>query len=364
MNIGRLPLRNSVFLAPMAGITDLPFRTIVRSFGCGLAFTEMVSGSGLVRKTEKTFRYLASSPEDRPLGVQLFGYDPDTLAAAARIAEEGGADLLDVNMGCPVKKVAKTGSGASLMRDPERVAAILRAVRKASTLPLTVKIRAGWNARLTNALEIGQIAEGCGVDAVILHPRTADQGFGGRSDWGLIAALKGRLRVPVIGSGDVRSPEDADRMFRETGCDGVMVGRGALGNPWLIGNILSHLSGTGISLPSLSAREEMIRRHLMLAIDFYGETIGTRDFRKHLLWYTKGLRDGARFRQAAGCISDRDSAWEALRNYFRHLEEPPSAFSGPDGCGSNPEKEGDASWGAEVTTGECPVDHPTPFAAK
>lgn len=321
MNIGRLLLKNNVFLAPMAGITDLPFRTIVRSFGCGLAFTEMVSGSGLVRRTEKTFRYLASSPEDRPLGVQLFGCDPDTLAAAARIAEERGADLLDVNMGCPVKKVARTGSGASLMRDPERVAAILKAVRKASTLPLTVKIRAGWNARLVNALEIAQIAEGCGVDAVTLHPRTADQGFGGRSDWGLIAALKGRLRVPVIGSGDVRCPEDADRMFRETGCDGVMIGRGALGNPWLIGNILSHLSGSGISVPSLSSREEMIRRHLTLAIDFYGEKIGTRDFRKHLLWYTKGLRDGARFRQAAGCISDRDSAWEALRDYFRHLEE-------------------------------------------
>jgi tRNA-dihydrouridine synthase B len=364
LNIGRLPLKNNVFLAPMAGITDLPFRTIVRSFGCGLAFTEMVSGSGLVRRSEKTFRYLSSSPEDRPLGVQLFGYDPDTLAAAARIAEEGGADLLDVNMGCPVKKVARTGSGASLMRDPERVAAILRAVRKASILPLTVKIRAGWNARQVNAIEIGQIAEECGVDAVILHPRTADQGFGGRSDWGLIAALKERLRVPVIGSGDVRCPEDADRMFRETGCDGLMVGRGAFGNPWLIGNILSHLSGTGISAPSLSAREEIIRRHLTLAIDFYGEKIGTRDFRKHLLWYTKGLRDGARFRQAAGCISDRDSAWEALRNYFRHLEEPPAASSGPDGCGSNPERETEALRGADLTVREYSVDHSTPFAAK
>jgi tRNA-dihydrouridine synthase B len=364
MNIGRLMLKNNIFLAPMAGITDLPFRTIVRSFGCGLAFTEMVSGSGLVRKTEKTFRYLASSPADRPLGVQLFGGDPETLAAAAEVAAERGADLLDVNMGCPVKKVARTGSGASLMRDPERAAAILRAVRKASTLPLTVKIRAGWNARQVNALEIGQIAEECGVDAVILHPRTADQGFGGRSDWGLITALKGRLRIPVIGSGDVRCPEDADRMLRETGCDGVMVGRGALGNPWLIGNILSHLSGTGISEPSLSEREEIICRHLTLAIDFYGEKVGTRDFRKHLLWYTKGLRGGARFRQAAGCISDRDSAWKALRNYFQHLEEPAVAFSDSGACGSSPEKEREASWGADATGQEHSVDHPAPFAAK
>jgi tRNA-dihydrouridine synthase B len=333
MNIGRLHLKNNIFLAPMAGITDLPFRTIARSFGCGLAFTEMVSASGLVRRTEKTLRYLASSPADRPLGVQLFGNDPETLAEAARVAAEQGADLLDVNMGCPVKKVAKTGSGASLMRDPERVAAILRAIRKASTLPLTVKIRAGWNARQVNALEIGQIAEECGVDAIILHPRTADQGFGGRSDWGLIAALKMRLRIPVIGSGDVRCPEDANRMFRETGCDGVMVGRGSLGNPWLIGNIRSYLSGTAIFVPSLSEREEIIRRHLALAIDFYGEKVGTRDFRKHLLWYTKGLRGGARFRQAAGSISDRESAWKVLRDYFQHLEEPSVAVSGHDGCG-------------------------------
>jgi tRNA-dihydrouridine synthase B len=320
MEIGSLQLKNNIFFAPMAGISDLPFRTVVRSFGCALAFTEMISATGLIRESGKTLRYLASSPEDRPLGVQLFGNDPETLAAAARIARDCGADLLDVNMGCPVKKVARTGSGSSLMRDPERVAAILRAVRNASNLPLTVKIRAGWNAHQINAVEIGQIVEECGADAIILHPRTADQGFGGRSDWGLIALLKNRLRIPVVGSGDVRSPEDAVRMLRETGCDGVMVGRGALGNPWLFGNILSHLSGSGISMPSLAEREEIIRRHLMLSIDVYGEQIGTRDFRKHLLWYTKGLRGGAQFRQAAGRISDRDSAWKALQEFFRQCD--------------------------------------------
>ena len=340
MNIGCLHLKNNVFLAPMAGISDFPFRMVARSFGCGLAFTEMISAAGLVRGAGKTFRYLVTSPEDRPLGVQLFGCEPETLAAAARIAAEQGADLLDVNMGCPVKKVAKAGSGASLMRDPERAAAILQAVRKASTLPLTVKIRAGWNARQVNAVEIGEIAQGCGVDAVILHPRTADQGFGGRSDWGLIATLKGRLRIPVIGSGDVRCPEDAARMLRETGCDGVMVGRGALGNPWLIGNILCHLSGTGISLPSVAAREDIIRRHLMLAIELNGEKIGTRDFRKHLLWYTKGLKGGAQFRQAAGRISDRESAWKALEDFFRQIEDPSVAFSGPGVCESGAEMEG------------------------
>ncbi len=322
MNIGHLQLKNNVLLAPMAGITDLPFRTVVRSFGCGLAFTEMVSGSGLNRVTERTVRGLASSPATRPLRVQLFGCDPDTLAEAARIAMERGADLLYVNMGCPVKKVAKTGSGASLMRDPGRVAAVLRAVRRASALPLTVKIRAGWNARQINALEVGQIAEECGDDAVILHPRTADQGFAGLSDWGLIAALKERIRIPVIGSGDIRRPEDAVRMFRETGCDGVMVGRGVLGNPWLIRNILYRLSGMDFCEPSLSERTEIIQRHLAMAVEYYGEKVGTRDFRKHLLWYTKGLPGGAQFRAAAGRITDPTSVRKVLQDYFQDLSEP------------------------------------------
>ena len=328
MNIGSLQLKNPVFLAPMAGITDLPFRTIVRSFGCGLAFTEMVSASGLLRGTEKTFRYLASSPADQPLGVQLFGSDPGTLAEAAKIAAAHGADLLDVNMGCPARKVAKTGSGASLMRDPKQAAAALMAVRQATDLPLTVKIRAGWNARQINAFELGEIAEGCGVDAVILHPRTAEQGFSGLSDWKLIGALKQRLRIPVVGSGDIRDPADAERMLRETGCDGVMIGRGVLGNPWLIANILLHLSGRDSSAPSLLERRETIRWHLELAIDSYGEKIGTRDFRKHLLWYTKGLRGGAQFRKVAGAISDRDSAWKALQDYFQCLADSSLPFCG------------------------------------
>jgi tRNA-dihydrouridine synthase B len=317
-----LPLKNQVFLAPMAGITDLPFRTVVREFGCSLAFTEMISASGLQQGMGKTCRYLDSSPADHPLGIQLFGCDPGTLAQAARIVAERGADLIDMNMGCPVKKVVKTGSGAALMRDPRRAAAILTAMRKATDLPLTVKIRAGWNGREVNAVEIGRIAERCGVDAVILHPRTADQGFSGASDWRLITALKGSLRIPVIGSGDVRRPEDAARMLAETGCDGVMVGRGGLGNPWLIRDILFHLAARKAVAPSLAEREETIRRDLALAIDYYGEEVGTRDFRKHLLWYTKGLRGGARFRQTATTITDKRSVWMALETYFQTLAEP------------------------------------------
>jgi tRNA-dihydrouridine synthase B len=319
MMIGSLHLKNCVMLAPMAGITDLPFRTIVREFGCGLAFTEMVSANGLLRGKERTCRYIDTSPYDRPLGVQLFGSDPATLSEAARIAAEKGADLIDINMGCPVKKVVKTGSGAALMRDPRRIAAILGAVREAVAIPLTVKIRSGWSHREINASEIGRVAEDCGIDAVTLHARTVEEGFGGVSDWRLIAGLKAQLRIPVIGSGDIRSPEDAVRMFRETGCDAVMVGRGCLGNPWIVNNILSHISGGTVFAPSLVEREETIRRHLMLVTDYYGERVGTRDFRKHLLWYTKGLRGGAQFRRAAGRITDLAAAGEALRGYFLGL---------------------------------------------
>ncbi len=322
MKIGRLSLKNNVFLAPMAGITDLPFRTIVRGSGCGLAFTEMVSASGLLRRQGKTLRYLESSPEDQPLGVQLFGCDPETLGEATRIAADRGADLLDLNMGCPVKKVVRTGSGAALMREPLRAAAVVSAMRRASDLPLTVKIRSGWRRREINAIEIGRIAWECGADAVILHPRTADQGFSGSADWGLIATLREKLSIPVVGSGDIRTAEDAVRMLRETGCAAVMVGRGALGNPWIFRNILVRLENGETEPPSLAEREETILRHLTLAIGFSGEKAGTRDFRKHLLWYTKGLRGGARFRHAAGTIDDRDSVLRALGGYFRMLAGP------------------------------------------
>lgn len=321
MNIGLLRLKNNICLAPMAGVTDLPFRTLVREFGCGLAFTEMVSANGLVRGTGKTCRYLDSSPHDRPLGVQLFGSDPETLAEATRMTVERGADLIDMNMGCPVKKVVKTGSGSALMRDPQRVGAILHAMRKATELPFTLKIRAGWRHGEINALAIGRIAEDCGVDAVILHPRTVDQGFSGKADWRLIAVLKERLRIPVIGSGDVRLPEDAIRMFRETGCDGVMVGRGVLGNPWLIRNILDRLSGRDSFQPSFSERTDIIGRHLAMAVAYNGEKIGTRDFRKHLLWYTKGLPGGAQFRAAAGKITDPASVQKVLQDYFGPFDE-------------------------------------------
>ena len=319
MKIGSLSLKNNIFLAPMAGITNLPFRTLVREFGCCLAFTEMVSAVGLVRKAEKSYRYLDNSPDDRPLGVQIFGSDTDVLAEAAQIVTDQGADLLNINMGCPTRKVVQTGAGAALMKNPVQVAFILRAVRKTTSLPLTVKIRSGWHHDDMKAVEIARIAEDCGTDAVILHPRSAEQGFSGSADWGIIEKVKKNLHIPVIGNGDIRSAEDALRMMNMTGCDGIMVGRGVLGNPWIFRDIALGLVGQHVlPSPSLSERKMVICRHLNMEMDYAGETFGARSFRKHLLWYTKGLRNGSQFRQMANSLHKEELI---LNELYRFLLE-------------------------------------------
>jgi tRNA-dihydrouridine synthase B len=321
MEFGNLSLKNNVFLAPMAGITNLPFRSLVRKFGCSMAFTEMISANGLVRATDKSHRYLDSGPDDKPLGVQIFGSDPALLAAAAQIVTDRGADLLDVNMGCPVKKVVKTGAGAALMRDPIKVTLLLRSVRKATSLPLTVKIRSGWNRHELRAVEIARIAQDCGVDAVIVHPRTADQGFSGSADWRIIEAIKSSLSIPVIGSGDIRSPQDAFRMMTSTGCDGVMVGRAALGNPWIFKDIISYLNHKEVFSSFLpSEKEKVIRDHMNMEIIYSGESLGIRNFRKHLLWYTKGMRGGCEFRQRLVRFRDKDLILQQMTDFFRSHE--------------------------------------------
>jgi tRNA-dihydrouridine synthase B len=320
MHIGTLSLANNIFLAPMAGITDLIFRTFAREFGASLCFTEMISANGLVRKTERSYRYLDSSVYDRPLGVQIFGSDPDTLSEAARIVAEMGADLVDINMGCPVKKVLKTGSGAFLMKEPEKVSRIMKKVRSAVSLPLTIKIRSGWQKVGINAEDIAERAQDCGIDAVILHPRTVEQGFSGAADWGLIKRVRDRLKIPLIGSGDIRTPEDAFKMIEESGCNGVMVGRGALGNPWIFKKILDCSPGSR-HFPSLNEREDIINRHLGMTVGMYGETFGMKKFRKHLLWYTKGLKGGAQFRQSVVSVVEKKAMLDAVHAYLRTLAE-------------------------------------------
>jgi nifR3 family TIM-barrel protein len=278
----------------------------------------MISVNGLVRKSAKSLHYLNSSPLDKPLAVQLFGADPAMLAEGAKIAAGQGADAIDINMGCPVRKVVKTGAGASLHNKPQLVSHIVKAVRKAMILPLTVKIRSGWTLREINAVAMARIAEDCGADAIIVHPRTADQGFSGQADWEIIKAVKKAVAIPVIGNGDIHSASDAMQMIKDTGCDGVMIGRGALGNPWLMDEIISCLTGRKMpEPPSLLEKFTIIARHLGKEVEYYGEGNGSRNFRKHLLWYTKGLPEGARFRSMAGSLAEKETILSELSRFFR-----------------------------------------------
>ena len=321
MNIIQTAGKNGAFLAPLAGISNLPFRLIARSSGCSLAYTEMISANGLVRKTAKTYEYLKTSADDRPLGAQIFGADPQIMAQAARIVAEGGVDLIDINMGCPVRKVIKAGAGAVLLRDPDLVARIIESVKKAVKISVTVKIRSGWTRSSINAVEIAKIVENCGADAITVHARTADQGYSGHADWKIIAQVKKAVKIPVIGNGDIRQAQDVVRMNQETSCDAVMVGRGALGNPWIFKGIIQALNGQATNyLPSLNERREMIENHWKMEAQFLGPRLAGKSFRKHILWYTKGLNNSSRFRELAGKLKDDEGILDELNEYFRSLE--------------------------------------------
>jgi nifR3 family TIM-barrel protein len=322
INIIKTAGQNGAFLAPLAGISNLPFRLIARSLGCALAYTEMISANGLIRKTAKTFEYLKTCADDHLLGAQVFGADPEIVAQASRIIADNGADLIDINMGCPVKKVIKTGSGAILMKDPDLVARIVTSVKKAVQIPVTVKIRSGWRGGSINAVEIARIAEDSGADAITIHGRTADQGYSGKADWKIIAEVKKAVKIPVIGNGDIWHPQDAVKMLRETSCDAVMVGRGALGNPWIFKGIIQACSGQMENyLPSLDQRQKMIKNHWEMEAQFLGSKLADKRFRKHLLWYTKGLEGASRFRQLAGKLKDGEAILNELNEYFRSVRE-------------------------------------------
>jgi tRNA-dihydrouridine synthase B len=321
LKIGTLSLKNRLIMAPMAGITNPPFRRIVKRLGAGLVVTEMVSAVGLSRDHEKTLRYLESVPEEKPLSVQIFGADSQLMAVAAETAIEKGADLVDINMGCPARKVIKNGSGGALLRSPTAVGRMVAAVRKACTVPLTVKIRAGWSAQEANFLEVARAVEDGGADGITVHPRFVKQGFSGRADWGVIRNIKEELTIPVVGNGDVFRPEQALQMRRETGCDGVMIGRGALGNPWIFSQILDLEKGLEVRSPSLEERKEIISLHFNLLSRMMGETAASKMMRGQLLWYTKGLPHSSRFRGAFTGIKDVQSMMTALDRYFDTLME-------------------------------------------
>ncbi len=295
MKIGTLKLKNPIISAPMAGISDLPYRLIMKRHGAALVFTEMISANGLFFNGKATRELLKSNLEEHPLGIQLFGEDPARLAEAVKQVEDFG-ELIDLNLGCPVRKVIRSGAGSALLREPDKVARIVSAVRLATSLPLTIKFRSGWDHDSINFLDIARIAAEEGVDAVALHPRTRAQMFGGQADWRQIKRLKESVSIPVIGSGDLFSAECIKTMFEQTGCDAVMVGRGGYGNPWIITQALDLLAGRPVTQPTPAERLAVVQSHFELCLAAFGphKTLG--QMRKHFCWYVRGLDNAAGFR--------------------------------------------------------------------
>jgi len=328
LNIGAITLKNWLILAPMAGLTDLPFRLIAKKHGAALVTTEMVSAMGLIRNRDdnprtknRTFEYLKSHSSEKPLSVQIFGSSPEVMAEGARIVVEQGADIVDVNMGCPAKKIVKTGSGGALLKNTRALQAIVSAVRLACPVPLTVKIRAGWSRDLLGAVEIARIIEGCGADAVTVHPRFVTQGFSGQADWNIIARVKEAVDIPVIGNGDVFTSSLALTMKTFTGCDGVMIGRGAIGNPWIFNQTLELEKGMEVHPPSLTQRKSLVMEHFRLLSCAMGEKRAAKKMRGLLLRYTKGLPYSNRFRSVMVQVRDFGTLVSALDEYFSFLEE-------------------------------------------
>jgi nifR3 family TIM-barrel protein len=321
MQIGTLTLDNPFILAPLAGISNLPFRMLAKKEGCALVSSEMISSYGLVYKSKKTLKMLDSVPDEKPLSIQIFGADPSIMAEAATIVEASGADILDINFGCSVKKIIKTGAGVSLMQTPKIAEALLKAVRKSITIPLTIKIRTGWDPSGKQALHTAKIAHTCGADAITIHPRTATQGFRGKADWSVISAVKQAVSLPVIGNGDIMRPADAMLMQKTTRCDGVMIGRAAIGNPWIFSQCLAGLHGENIPAVDLDQRFEVMKQYLRVSVEYIGEKVACRMMRSRLGWFVKGLLFSSKFRESIKHLSSEREAIQLIETYREVLQE-------------------------------------------
>ena len=319
MKIGNVNLDNEVFLSPMAGVTDLPFRLICKEKGCGMLYTEMINAKALCYDDENTKKMLKIEDEEHPIAVQIFGSDPEYMGKAAAIMNQYPNEILDINMGCPAPKVIKNGDGSALMRNPKLAAEVLKAVVKNSEKPVTLKIRKGWDDDSVNAVEIAKIAEECGISALAIHGRTREQFYSGKADWDIIAEIKQSINIPVIGNGDVFEVQDAVNMLEKTKCDAIMIGRGAQGNPWIFKRI-NHYMRTGEILPEPTLEEKITTaiKHMNLAVAEHGDYVAVREMRKHIGWYLKGLKNSARYRDHINKITDYKEVIAMLEEYMQH----------------------------------------------
>ncbi len=316
MNIGNIELSAPLALAPMAGITDLPFRLICRRLGCGMTVSEMVSAKGLLYKNVKTTEMLRIDDGERPTAIQLFGSVPAELAEAARMVEASGADMIDFNMGCPVPKIVNNGEGSALMKNPQLAHDILAAMVKAVKIPVTVKFRAGWDDNNRNAVEIARAVEAAGVSSVAVHGRTRQQFYEGKADWSIIADVKQAVKVPVFGNGDIFTVADGLRMLEQTGCDGLMIGRGADGNPWLFTALAAALRGEQLPQPpSPKERLAQAAEHLEMLIAYKNEVVAVKEMRRHISAYLKGMPHAAEFRGRFHKVDTQEQFSELLAEY-------------------------------------------------
>jgi len=322
IQIGPISLENNVILAPMSGISDLPFRRIAKRFGAGLVISEMIASQAMIRRNHRTMKMATNCAEEYPMAVQLAGCEPEVMAAAARLNAERGAAIIDINMGCPAKKVVNGYAGSALMQDEKLAARLIEATVKAVDIPVTLKMRTGWDDANRNAPQLARIAEENGTKMVTVHGRTRAQQYNGRADWLFISEVKKAVSIPVVANGDVTTLDDARDILEQSGADGVMIGRGCLGRPWFLGQV-THFLTTGERLPDpdVSRRMEILLGHYNDMLSHYGEAIGLRNARKHVGWYSRGLPRSTEFRAAVNSSRNLDEVRALIENFFRPLGE-------------------------------------------